>query len=352
MTDRFAARDLVRFTRDLFRAAGLDDDKASITAELLVEADLLGHTTHGLQLADSYLAAIARGDMTRSGEPEILADHPAALTWDGRYLPGLWLTRKALEEAARRARNCGLAAVVVRRSSHIGCLAAYLEAATASGQMVIIASSDPATATVAPFGGRVPVYTPDPIAIGIPTDQDPIMIDISASITTNGMCARLDKAGEMLPNDWVLDGHGRPSRDPSAVTGDPPGSILPIGGLDHGHKGYGLALMIEAMTQGLAGFGRADDGHVWGASVSIQVFEPALFGGLDAFRRQTGWLREACATNPPRPDVERVRLPGQAALARKRQTLENGVVLHPGIMESLHARAGEFGIDPPSRLSD
>ncbi|MEO1017327.1 MAG: Ldh family oxidoreductase [Pseudomonadota bacterium] len=352
MEDRYAAQDLMRFATALFRAAGLDADKAQVTGGLLVEADLLGHTTHGLQLADSYLGAIARGDMATTGEPEVIADYAAALTWDGRYLPGPWLTRNAVIEAATRAETCGVAAVVIRRSSHIGCLAAYLEEATLSGQMVIISSSDPDVATVAPYGGRQPVFTPDPIAIGIPTDRDPIMIDISASITTNGMCARLDKEGRTLPGEWVLDADGRPSSDPSQVTRHPPGTILPVGGMDHGHKGYGLALMIEAMTQGLAGFGRADNGHVWGASVCVQVFAPDLFGGANAFIRQTGWLREACATNPPRPDVEHVRLPGHAGIARKRQALEAGVVLHPGIMQALKVRAQQLKVDTPAPLTN
>ncbi len=352
MSDRYEVVQLVRFVEALFSTAGLDQEKASVTARLLIEADLLGHTTHGLQLAASYLAAIACGDMRKSGEPLVISDYRAALTWDGGYLPGLWLTRKAIGEASARARECGLAAVAIKRSSHIGCLAAFLEEATAAGQMVIIASSDPAVATVAPYGGRKAVYTPDPIAIGIPTDGDPIMIDISASITTNGMCARLEQQGRETPGDWLLDARGRPSRDPGVVISDPPGSILPIGGLDHGHKGYGLALMIEALTQGLSGFGRADQGHVWGASVLVQVFEPALFGGSEKFARQTGWLREACSTNPPRPDVEAVRVPGAAGLARKRAALASGVTLHPGIMTALGARATEFGIDAPEPLPE
>ena len=112
--------------------------------------------------------------------------------------------------------------VVIRNSHHIGCLAAFLQRATDRGLMITVASSDPAVATVAPFGGRKAVYTPDPLAVGIPTDGDPILIDISASITTNGMAARLRREGKRFPGSWALDATGKPTDDPSALFTDPP----------------------------------------------------------------------------------------------------------------------------------
>src|SRR2546426_526619 len=113
--------------------------------------------------------------------------------------------------------------------------------ATARGLMITIASSDPADASVAPFGGRKAVFTPDPVAVGIPTDGDPILVDISASITTNGMSNRLRREGKRFPGAWAIDAAGRETDDPAALYADPPGTILPIGGAGYGHKGYGLA---------------------------------------------------------------------------------------------------------------
>ena len=112
---------------------------------------------------------------------------------------------------------------------------------------------------------------------------------------------------------------------------------LPTGGLDHGQKGYGMALHAEALTQGLAGYGRADAPEGTNAAVTVQVWDPEAFGGREAFLRQTGWLADTCRANPPRPGVSAVRLPGQAALARRRAALTDGMALHPGIIESLAA---------------
>lgn len=343
----FRAADLIEYATRLFGAAGCDGDKPAVIAAGLVEADLVGHTTHGLQLAPTYLGDLEAGRMNPRGEPEVVADRGAAVTWDGRRLPGVWLTTKAVDLAVERAPTYGVVTVVVRRSHHIGCLAAFLQRATDRGLMVTIASSDPAAATVAPFGGRKAVYTPDPLAIGIPTDGDPILIDISASITTNGMASRLRREGKRFPGLWAIDSAGRPTDDPEALFTDPPGALLPVGGIDHGHKGYGLALMVEALTQGLGGFGRAEGPTQWGASVFVQVIDPSAFGGADAFRRETGWLADSCRNSPPVPGVDAVRLPGQRGLERKRRALAEGVALHPGIMESLTPYAKKLNVASP-----
>lgn len=349
--ERWAADALTGFAEQLLAAAGFDAEKAAVTARLLVEADLLGHTTHGLQLLAPYIGDALAGRMTVQGQPRVIADFPAALTWDGERLPGVWLTDKALGIAMERARTQGTAMVTIRRSHHIACLAAFLTRATDAGMMAVITSSDPSVASVAPFGGRKAVYTPNPIAIGFPTTGDPVLIDISASITTNGLSGRYAAEGRRMPHPWLLDGEGNATDDPNVVAGaDPEGSILPVGGLDHGHKGYGLGLMIEALTQGLSGFGRSSAPTDWGASVTVQAMDPAAFGGLEAFTRETGWLADTCRNTPPRPGVERVRLPGESGLKRKRDALANGVALYPGIMAKLGELAARHGIEPPAPL--
>jgi LDH2 family malate/lactate/ureidoglycolate dehydrogenase len=144
-----------------------------------------------------------------------------------------------------------------------------------------------------------------------------------------------------------LTAAGVPSDDPADVLADPPGTLLPTGGVDHGHKGYNLALTIETLSQGLSGYGRAEAPGQWGASVWVQVMDPAAFGGAEAYLRQTGWIAQACRSNPPAPGVERVRLPGEQGLARKRAALEGGVRLYPGVMDALAGWADKLGVPPP-----
>jgi LDH2 family malate/lactate/ureidoglycolate dehydrogenase len=347
-TPRYSATALVAFAQDMLQKLQVRDDIAHDVAVILVEGDLLGHNTHGLALLPGYLAELEKGTMARSGEPAVVNARPAAQAWDGGRLPGPWLTLRALDAAMAMAATYGTGSVVVRRSHHIACLAAYLRRATDRGFMALIYCSDPNAHSVAPFGGVSSVFTPNPFAAGIPTSRDPILLDISASYTTNGMTGRLHKAGERLAHPWVQDAEGNATTDPGVLFADPPGTLLPLGGLEAGHKGYALALLVEALTGGLGGFGRADPREGWGATVFVQVLDPDAFGGRDACTRQLDWLVDACHDATPRTGVARVRLPGEGGLSRHREQRANGVALFPAIMPALEAWADKLGCQVPA----
>jgi LDH2 family malate/lactate/ureidoglycolate dehydrogenase len=342
---RYRIDELIGLAQALFQKAGCEADKAAVLAEKLVEADAIGHTTHGLALAADYLSELTTGAMRATGEPEVVSDRGAAVTWDGRRLPGVWLMARAVDLAVERARTHGLCAVAIRNSHHAACLSTFLTAATGQGMMVMVANSDPSDASVAPFGGRAGALSPNPIAIGLPTSGDPILIDISASITTNGMTARLAKEGRKFPGAWAIDAKGVPTDDPVAKRAG--GALLPVGGLDHGHKGFGLALMIEALTQGLSGFGRAERPTEWGCQAFVQVFDTAAFAGTDAFTREIDATAADCRAALPAPGVDAVRLPGQQAGARRREAEAKGVRLYPSIMDNLRPWAERFDVAMP-----
>lgn len=344
---RHDADALVAWARALLVAAGLAPAHADDVAAVLVEGDLLGHDTHGLALLPGYLVELERGSMTRDGEPTVVTQRSAAAAWDGRRLPGPMLVRRALAWAEPRAREHGSATVAIRRSHHVACLAAYLEAPARAGLVVEVLSSDPAVASVAPFGGTRAVFTPDPLAVGVPTSGDPILVDVSASVTTNGMSSRLAAAGQRGAHRWWLDAHGAATDDPAVLAASPPGTILPLGGLEAGHKGTALALVVESMTGALGGHGRADPPEGWGASVCVRLTDPQAFGGLEAFVRQTDHLVAACRASPPRDATVPVRVPGDRALARKREQRRDGVSLHPAILPALAPWAQRLSVAMP-----
>ncbi|TAL85626.1 MAG: Ldh family oxidoreductase [Candidimonas sp.] len=347
---RFSAGSLRQFATDVLAAAGMADAPAQAVADTLVEGDLLGHDTHGLALLAPYLQEIHKGSMAKSGQPEVISDRGAALCWDGHRLPGPWLVRQGMDILEPRARQFGSATLVIRRSHHIACLAAYLLRATEHGLVMLLASSDPAVASVAPYGGTRAVFTPNPIAAGIPTTNNPFLIDISSSIVTNGLCARLQKEGGSFDHECLLDADGHPSRDPGVLSSTPPGTIMPLGGVASGHKGFGLALLIEALTGGLAGHGRADPAEGWGATVFLTLYDPEAFGGSSHFMRQTDWLADACRANPAVPGFNSVRMPGDRGIARKHEQLRDGVALHPSIPPMLGGCAKLYGIEFPAAL--
>src|SRR5205823_6145075 len=124
----------------------------------------------------------------------------------------------------------------------------------------------------------------------------------------------------------------------------------PFGGMDHGHKGYAFAFLVEALTGGLSGHGRADPKEGWGAGVFLQVFSPALFGGHDDFVRQTSHIAAVCHATPPRPGFDHVRLPGEAGLRRRAEQLARGLDLYPSILPALAPWAEKFGVAVPATL--
>jgi L-lactate dehydrogenase len=350
MALRYRADALRSTATALLGAAGLDADMARDVAVVLVEGDLLGHDTHGLALLAPYLAELEAGSMRTAGLYRVASERAAVALWDGDRLPGPWLVLRAIDDAIGRAQRCGSGTVAIRRSHHIACLAAYLSRATERGFVLLLTCSDPNSSSVAPYGGLQPVFTPDPIAFGVPTSGDPVLIDLSASLTTNGMTARLHKHGRKLAHPWLLDAAGRATDDPAVLFNDPKGTILPAGGIEAGHKGYALALIVEMLTGALAGFGRADPKEGWGATVLVQAFDPQAFGGTDAFLRQADWLAETCRNNPPRPGFDAVRLPGQRGLALRRQQLERGVALQEDIMPALQPWGRKLGVELPAAL--
>ncbi len=345
---RFDADALTAFAMQLLQRLDVHDNIARDVAEVLVDGDLMGHSTHGLHLLASYLDELEGGRMRKAGDHIVVEQRAASALWDAQRLPGPWVTRRAFEAASAMARTQGTGTIVVRRSHHIACLAAYLPAITACGQMAILYCSDPNNKSVAPFGGVTPVFTPNPFAAGIPTSGDPILLDISASLTTNGLTGRLYEAGGKLPYAWLQDAQGNATDDPAVLFDDRNGTLLPLGGHDAGHKGFALALLVEALTAGLAGMGRADPKEGWGATVLAQVIEPSALGGLDAMRRQMDYIVAACHDATPREVGTRVRLPGERAQKLMRDQRAHGVALYPAIMPMLAMWAQKLGVDMPS----
>jgi LDH2 family malate/lactate/ureidoglycolate dehydrogenase len=344
---RLAVTDLTRLASDLFVAAGMEADKAASVARLLVLTDMLGRHTHGVALAPPYVEQLEKNLMAGSGEPRWLKDTGSTVVWDGQYLPGLWLVEHALGVAFERVSAHGVVTLVIRRSHHIACLAALVKQATDRGLLAILATSDPAFGFVAPFGGREPLLTPNPFAIGYP-GRHPVLVDISASITTVSMVRQTAAAGGELEQPWLLDASGRATTDPRVLEqADPRGSLLLLGGLEYGHKGFGLALMVEALTQGLAGFGRKDTEKRWGGNVFLQVLDPEAFAGRDGFVGQMDYLAELCHSNAPLQEGVPVRMPGERAESRIAEARASGIALPETTVGRLRACAERYGLQAP-----
>jgi L-lactate dehydrogenase len=346
-TQRYTVESLRQLAEALFAAAGMDADKARTVADVLVSGDMVGQRTHGMALCPQYVGDIEKGMMATRGEPEIVRDSGAVFVWDGNYLPGPWLVSQAFDQAAGRIAEHGVVTAVIRRSHHIACLMALLRQATDRGLAIILASSDPAFGFIAPYGGKDPIFTPNPIAIGYPGTEAPVWIDVSTSITTVGMARQKSAADTPFAHPWLMDDQGKPTNDPHVLDPGNKGTLLPLGGREYGHKGYGLSLMIEMLTHGLGGFGRLDSEKRWGANVFLQQLDPAAFAGRDAFLRQMDFLTGRCHANTPIDPANPVRMPGEMAQRRIREAERSGIDVAPKVWEALSAAAAEYKVALP-----
>ena len=292
----------------------------------------------------------SRESMAKSGAPEIVNERAAAQTWDGRRLPGPWLTLRALDTAATMAATHGTGTVVIRRSHHIACLAAYLIRAAERGVVAIVQSSDPLLAAVVPHGGVTPIMTPNPIAAGIPTSGDPC-----SSTSRRRSRAWASRTRNAPPAAACRDRGSSTARATrptirACCAREPKGALLPLGGLDAGLQG----LRPRAPGRG------ADRG-----ARGIRPRRSA--GGLGRHRLRAGprsrGLRRSrrvpAADGPPRARRARIAAaPGRRARAparrsrspRRREQRAEGVALYPAIMPALEPWARKLGVTPPSPL--
>lgn len=350
MTQTFDRTALFTLARDLLTGGGLPPEKAETVAELLIQTDEIGVTTHGISMVSYYLPELAKDLMTKEGTHAVLADNRVTLLWDGNYLPGHWVMTRALDTCMERAAEYGMAAMAIRRSHHIGCLSALARIAADKGYVCYIATSDPSGQWVAPYGGCEPLLTPNPWAVGYPGRDHPVLIDTCASITTLSKVREHINSGTAFAHPWMLDGAGHATTDPSVINQTPKGSILPVGGADHGHKGFAMGLMVEMLTQALAGHGRVEAPTRWGANVFLQVMDPEAFGGREAFVAQVEHLNEACRNSRPIDAARPVRIPGDRAATAAARSKSGGVALPDEVLTRIRTCAAEAGLAFPDPL--
>ncbi|NML46167.1 Ldh family oxidoreductase [Ramlibacter sp. G-1-2-2] len=328
---------------ELLQAAGLEAEMAQATARRLVEGDLLGHNSHGLRMLPVYLERLGDGRIAREGRIEVLADHGASFSWSTNRLPGAWAMERLLEEAMQRVKSHPVVTATLANCSHVGALQAYLEAPARRGLLATLMVTDPGVASVAPPGGIDPVTTSNPIAACIPTEGEPLLIDTSTSLVSNGAIANHAAAGRKLPGNWVVDNQGQPSDDPQALSAKPPGTIMPLGGEDFGYKGFAFGLLVEAYALALAGYGRELPRQRGAQGVFLQLIEPNAFGhGKQAFLASTSALVGQCHASRPAPGAS-IRLPGERALARKASQLRDGLDIADDVRTQLDAWAQRLG---------
>lgn len=342
---------LQQFTEDLFIAAGVSQANAHIVAESLVDANLRGHDSHGVMRAPFYIARLKDGGLDPQAKLAIEKESASSIVGDGGWGIGQVVAGELMRRLIDKCSTSAIACGTLKRSTHIGRLGEYAEMAAERGYMsIIVANTHGAAQRVAPMGGKRPRLGTNPICIGMPGGAaGPFIFDIGTSATAEGKVRVKKIAGQPVPLGWILDPEGNPTTDPNQLYGDPPGTILPLGG-DQGYKGFGLAFMIEMMCGGLSGGQCAypNPPPPVGNAAFFMVLNPEFFGGHDHLKQEVVQLEAYVRGVPLIDGVKEVYLPGDPERRTKAQRLKDGIPLDEGNWKALVDLAVQLGIPVPA----
>jgi hydroxycarboxylate dehydrogenase B len=334
-------------TLRIFEAAGAPSDVAAEMAEFLVESNLAGHDSHGVIRIPAYLQAISDGLIVPDARPEVIEETATSALVDGKDGFGHIAAAFATDVAARKARDRKVAVVSIVRCNHIGRLGEWGSRAARQGVVAIITvggSGGPGIA--APFGGAAPALGTNPISVGMPAgDGDDLLMDFATTTMAEGKVQVARAKGASLPPGVLLDREGHPSTNPQDLYNG--GMLLPFGG----HKGYGLALVVELLGAALTPGQRHNRGARSGGAVIIAV-DAAAFRPLAEFEATaTETLRRVKAI-PPAPGFSEVLVPGEPERQTRAERVRTGIPLAEVTWHAIVEAARGLAVVLPSTPPD
>ncbi len=366
MTERHVRVDvdtLEAFCREIFVLEGLSEEDARAAATVLVAADVRGIASHGVGRLGRYIKGLQAGLMLPDAPIDVVSDTPTSLVLDAHGAMGAPVSVRAMKAVIDKAQTAGAAFGCVRDSNHFGIAGYYALMAVEHG-MLGIAMTNTAALAVPTFGRQV-MFGTNPLAFAAPADKErAFLLDMSTTVVTRGKLELYDRMGKELPPGWAVDRHGRTARETGSLLEDMfyrvGGGILPLGGEGEemsGHKGYGLAVMVDILCGVLAGAGfgpqladLADSstrvGHFFGA-IRIDAFRD-----LVTFRRDMDRMLQDLRHTPTAEGQERVYYAGLKEFEHEEECRRHGVPVLAKSYEVLSQIGQDHDVTPPPVLSE
>ena len=347
----FSAGVLEKWARSVLESLGVPKDDARITAEVLVLGNLRGIDSHGLRLLIKNSEGLKDGALNPKPNMRAVKETASCLLFDGDGGMGQLVCCRAMDAAIEKVKNSGVAVAVTTNASHCGMSAAYVLRAAQKGLIGMIMSNN--KASMALTGGYDWSIGNNTIACAIPTtDAPPIVLDMTTALLNWGKVAALAAAGVELPDDAMIwrKPQGGVLKDASRAYKE--GTVLPIGG----HKGSGLAVIIEVLTGVLSGGPFAGEvGTVFldtskkeHQSQFMLVVSPEVFMPSDVFTSRVNNLVEYIKNSPKLDGIEDILLPGEKEHRCMQERHKEGVPISAVILEGLNSLSAQLGIDPLS----
>jgi len=357
---RVIAGPLESFCVRVFEKLDVPTEDAKTTAKNLVSADLRGISSHGVARLRRYVKGIQDGVMLPRPDTKLLHETPATALIDGGDGLGQPVSRRAMELAIEKAKNVGAGFVTVRNSNHYG-IAGYYTMMALEHDMIGISMTNAAVLVVPTFGRNSMLGT-NPISVAAPAGEErPFVLDMATSTVPRGKLEVYNRQEKPLPLGWATDEMGEPTTEADRVLDNflklAGGGLLPLGGVGElfgGHKGYGLALMVDILSGVLPGAGYANHiylkdeqgnskpanvGHFFGA-LRVDGFRP-----VDEFKATMDDLIRRLRATPTAVGHNRIYIHGEKEYEIEDDRQLNGVILHPKVEADLKALAEEFCVE-------
>lgn len=339
--------ELRKVAYQLLHAAGAPERHARTVSDHLADANLAGHDSHGFIRVAQYIAGIKDGTLDPKADPEVVRESAGTAQVNGNATFGQVVATFATELAITKARETGVSLVTMSNLGHTGRIGTYPEMATKAGMAAIAFTGfwGRAIAGVAPFGGREGRLGTNPISISFPfAPEGTILLDFATSMAAEGKIRVYRARGEQLPEEWVLSKNGVPSRDPNDFYDG--GAILPMGGVQGGHKGYALSFMVALMGGVLGQLGSTDKARgALGSGTSIMVINVGGMAPEEEIRGQVQDLVRFVKDTPPMEGSSGVLYPGEIEDMTRRKRLEEGIPIEQTTWDQALELIKEYGLE-------
>ncbi len=350
---------LKRFVRDVFEALGVPAEEAWVCADVLVTADELGIHSHGVnRLKRIYYDRIRLGVQKPLTHFEVVREGPATAVVDGHHGMGQVIAARSMELAIEKARSSQIGMVTVRNSTHYGIAGYYVRLACDAGMIGITGTN--ARPRVAPTFGVESILGTNPLSFGLPTDEEfPFVLDCATSIGQVGKIEAYAKEGKPVPGDWVVGKDGEARTDAAQVLaeiGEGTCSLVPLGGIGEergGHKGYGLACVVEILSAALQGgsYLKMLSGTREGRKVPyalghfFMAIDVAAFVEPASFASTAGSILRELRGSQKAAGQERIYTAGEKEHHYRLDNREHGCPLSEKVTEELREIAKELGLE-------
>lgn len=338
---------LRNFIYNIYRAADGVDEDARIVSDHVVDSNLVGHDSHGVINALNYVASMKGG--SSADKLEIIRETATSAVIDAHRALGMVAARKAMELTVQKAEANTIGAVGLHQCGHAGRMGEYPPIAARAGMIGIVLLNG-GGCFMHPFGGTSRRLPPNPVAISVPRkDGEPLVLDMTLTVIAGGKMLVKIVRGEKMPEGWMIDSDGKPVTDPNHFrerTDDT--AVMPLGGFQFGHKGFGLGFMVDAIAGGLswAGCTRAEPTR-GGSGIVMIAIKIDDFVDLEVYLREIEYMIEWVKSSARLPGVDEIYVPGEFEERNLERRTREGISIEEPTWNAIVEKAKELGVHVP-----